>query len=248
MLRVNIDSMEKRNENLFSYVTEIKNLEVRVEKLKENIASNSYGSATSAIKHKLNQIHNKMDKERVYMNRLGNKLETISVKYQNAEIAIMEAITGKDYKNVTKDNNDVDKTSAKASTKDKFSKATIEYTDEKLQKALANAKSKVGNRYVWGGNDVDHGIDCSGFSQWFYKQLGITLPRTSSEQSKCGKAISAKEMQPGDLIFYGDAGRVSHVAIYIGNGQIVHASNSKDGIKISNYNYRAPITIRRITK
>ena len=248
MLRVNIDSMEKRNENLFSYVTEIKNLEARIEKLKENIASNSYGSATSAIKHKLNQIHNKMDKERVYMNRLGNKLETISVKYQNAEIAIMEEITGKDYDKVTKDNNDVDKTSAKASTKDKFSKATIEYTDEKLKKALANAKSKVGNKYVYGGTDVDNGIDCSAFAQWFYKQLGITLPRTSSEQSKCGTAISASEMQPGDLIFYGDGGQVGHVAIYIGNGQIVHASNSKDGIKISQYNYKTPITIRRITK
>lgn len=248
MLRVNIDSMEKRNENLFSYVTEIKNLEARVEKLKENIASNSYGSATSAIKKKLNQIYNKMDKERVYMNRLGNKLETISVKYQNAEIAIMEAITGRDYENVTKENNDVDKAGAKAKTEDKFSKATIEYMDEKLQKALENAKSKVGNPYVWGGNDVDHGIDCSGFSKWFYQQLGITLPRTSSEQAKCGKAISASEMQPGDLIFYGDGGTVSHVAIYIGNGQIVHASNSRDGIKISKYDYRVPITIRRITK
>lgn len=248
MLRVNIDSMEKRNENLFSYVTEIKNLEARVEKLRANIASNSYGSATSAIKKKLNQIHTKLDKERVYMNRLGDKLETISVKYQNAEIAIMEAITGKDYENVTKDNNDVDKSGAKSRTKDKFKDATIEYMGEKMKKALANAKSKVGNRYVYGGNNVDHGIDCSAFAQWFYKQLGITLPRTSRAQATCGKAISASEMQPGDLIFYGNGGTVSHVAIYIGNGQIVHASNSKDGIKISNYNYRTPITIRRITQ
>lgn len=127
MIKVNVNVMEARNEKIFSYVTEIKNLEERVEQLRANMKANSYGAATPAIKKKLKQIHNKLDHERLYMNQLGNKLETISVKYQNAEIAIMEAITGKDYENVTKENNDVDKSAAKKKTKDTFSKSTIDY-------------------------------------------------------------------------------------------------------------------------
>lgn len=127
MIRVNINAMEARNEKIFSYVTEIKNLEERVEQLRAHMKANSYGSATPEIKKKLNKIHTKLDNERLYMNKLGNRLETISVKYQNAEIAIMEAITGKDYENVTKDNNDVDKSAAKKKTEDTFSKSKIDY-------------------------------------------------------------------------------------------------------------------------
>ncbi len=105
----------------------------------------------------------------------------------------------------------------------------------------------VGNRYVWGVTSLTNGADCSGFVQSVMKNFGITLPRTSREQAKVGRAIKSSEMRPGDLIFYANSsGTVNHVAMYIGNGQIVHAASSKSGIKISTWNYRTPKTIRSV--
>lgn len=102
----------------------------------------------------------------------------------------------------------------------------------------------VGNRYVWGGTSLTKGIDCSGFSMKVYQKFGVKLPHYSGSQPSYGKKISRSELQPGDLIFYGEGGKINHVAIYIGNGQIVHAANSRDGIKISNAFYRTPICYR----
>lgn len=105
----------------------------------------------------------------------------------------------------------------------------------------------VGNRYVWGGTSLTNGADCSGFVQSVMHNFGITLPRTSREQAKVGRAIKSSEMRPGDLIFYANSsGTINHVAMYIGNGQIVHAASSKSGIKISTWNYRSPKTIRSV--
>ena len=99
----------------------------------------------------------------------------------------------------------------------------------------------VGNPYVWGGTSLTGGADCSGFTQSVYAQFGYSLPRTSYEQQNWGTEVSYADAQPGDLICYG-----GHVAIYMGNGQIVHASNSRDGIKISNdATYRTILSLRR---
>lgn len=98
----------------------------------------------------------------------------------------------------------------------------------------------VGNPYVYGGSSLTKGTDCSGFTMSVYKHFGISLPHNSSAQSNCGKRISVSNVQPGDLLFYGSGSGISHVALYIGNGQIVHASSSKTGIKISKYNYKTP--------
>jgi len=102
----------------------------------------------------------------------------------------------------------------------------------------------VGNPYVWGGNSLTNGVDCSGFTQQVYKHFGYSLPRVAEAQSKVGAIVSTSELQPGDLIFYGSP--VGHVAIYIGDGKVVHASNPSDGIKISNVFYRTPTVCRRI--
>lgn len=103
----------------------------------------------------------------------------------------------------------------------------------------------VGNRYVWGGNDPHTGADCSGFVKYVYSHVaGITLPRTSREQVRQGTPIKSSQMRPGDLIFYANGGgTVNHVAMYIGNGQIVHAASRRSGIKISTWNYRTPYRI-----
>ncbi len=100
----------------------------------------------------------------------------------------------------------------------------------------------VGNPYVWGGTSLTNGADCSGFVQSVYANFGVSLPRTSYEQQNAGTEVSYADAQPGDLICYG-----GHVAIYMGNGQIVHASNSTDGIKISNdATYRTILSVRRL--
>lgn len=104
----------------------------------------------------------------------------------------------------------------------------------------------VGNPYVYGGTSLTNGADCSGFVQSVYAQFGVSLPRTSYDQMTAGTEVSYSEAQPGDLICYG-----GHVAIYLGNGQIVHASNSAPypagGIKISdNAAYRTILSVRRV--
>lgn len=100
----------------------------------------------------------------------------------------------------------------------------------------------LGNPYVWGGTSLTKGADCSGFVQSVFKNYGISLPRTSRQQANAGSKISSSDMKPGDLIFYGSP-TINHVAIYMGNGKIVHAANSRKGIIISSWNYMTPVKI-----
>lgn len=110
----------------------------------------------------------------------------------------------------------------------------------------SNAIQYVGNPYVWGGTSLTRGADCSGFVLSIYSQYGIYLPHSSRAQAGYGTRISASEAKPGDLFFYGSGSYINHVAIYIGNGQIVHASNETTGIIISNAFYRSPICVTRL--
>ncbi len=101
----------------------------------------------------------------------------------------------------------------------------------------------VGNPYVWGGTSLTNGIDCSGFTMQVYARYGISLPHHAASQPGYGTRVSAAEARPGDLFFYGSGSSIGHVGIYIGNGQIVHASNRRTGIKISSAFYRTPVCI-----
>jgi cell wall-associated NlpC family hydrolase len=100
----------------------------------------------------------------------------------------------------------------------------------------------VGNPYVWGGTSLTNGVDCSGFTMQVYAHYGISLPHHAASQPAYGRRISASQAQPGDLFFYGSGG-IGHVGIYIGNGQIVHASNPRSGIKISSAYYQTPVCV-----
>lgn len=111
---------------------------------------------------------------------------------------------------------------------------------------VSYAKQFLGNRYVYGGTSLTNGTDCSGFTMGIYGHFGYGLPRTSSAQASATRTISASEAKPGDLFFYGYGGSVSHVAMYIGGGQVIHASNERTGIKISNAFYRTPIKVGRV--
>lgn len=108
------------------------------------------------------------------------------------------------------------------------------------------AKQFLGNPYVWGGTSLTNGADCSGFVLSVFKKYGVSLPHSSRSQANMGTKINASDLKAGDLIFYAKGGTINHVAIYIGGGQVIHASSPKTGIKISNYNYRTPAKMVRI--
>jgi uncharacterized protein YgiM (DUF1202 family) len=130
---------------------------------------------------------------------------------------------------------------AKTITELKYGEGVSDVRVELVQYAL----QFVGNRYVWGGESLTKGVDCSGFTMKIYEKFGIYLPHSSRAQPSYGTKVKASEAKPGDLFFYGSGKSISHVGIYIGDGQIVHASNKRDGIKISNCYYRTPICVVR---
>ncbi|MDO4260554.1 MAG: NlpC/P60 family protein [Eubacteriales bacterium] len=108
------------------------------------------------------------------------------------------------------------------------------------------AKQYIGNPYVWGGTSLTKGADCSGFVLSVFRNYGISLPHSSRAQANCGTTISTSELQPGDLVFYGNRSGINHVALYVGGGQVVHASNPRTGITISNVYYRTPVKAVRV--
>ena len=119
----------------------------------------------------------------------------------------------------------------------------ISGSESELGQSVANfACQFVGNPYVWGGTSLTNGADCSGFVMSVYNNFGVSLPHSSSADRSVGAAVNGIEnAQPGDIVCYS-----GHVAIYIGNGQIVHASTAKTGIIISNASYRSILSVRRI--
>lgn len=108
------------------------------------------------------------------------------------------------------------------------------------------AKQFLGNPYVYGGTSLTNGTDCSGFTMRIFEHFGYGLSRTSREQANNGTRVSLSEIQPGDLLFYSHGGSIGHVAIYIGNGQIIHASTERTGIIIGNAFYTTPVCATRI--
>lgn len=105
---------------------------------------------------------------------------------------------------------------------------------------VAYAKQFLGNPYVYGGTSLTNGADCSGFTMRIFEHFGIDTGRSSRDQAAKGKTIPISDIQPGDLLFYASGDYINHVALYIGGGQIIHASNSKTGIIISTAYYRTP--------
>ena len=143
-----------------------------------------------------------------------------------------------EYGNVIDTGNTVDYSSSDSSSESSSSSSS----SGSGSSVVDYATQFVGNPYVWGGTSLTSGADCSGFVQSVYANFGVSLPRTSYEQQNAGYEVSYADAQPGDLICYG-----GHVAIYMGNGQIVHASNARDGIKVSNNAaYRTITSVRRL--
>ena len=119
-------------------------------------------------------------------------------------------------------------------------------SDSSVGQEIANyAVQFVGNPYVYGGTSLTNGADCSGFTQSVMANFGIYIARTAADQAYGGTSVSISDIQPGDLLFYSDGSGISHVALYIGGGQIVHAATESQGIIISSYNYDSPVCAAR---
>lgn len=107
---------------------------------------------------------------------------------------------------------------------------TVSLTDQRAKKVVAAALSRVSTgQYVWGASG-GNSFDCSGLMMYAYRQIGISLPHSSSAQSRLGKAVSIKNLKPGDLLFFYSP--VHHVGLYIGDGKFVHARNTRDDLEV----------------
>ena len=130
-------------------------------------------------------------------------------------------------------------------------KAAVEQSKRDKAKQVANyAKTAVGTAYVWGGTNMSSGVDCSGLCYAAYKSYGYTLPRVSRDMAASSALLSVtpntSNLKAGDLVFYASGGRVDHVAMYIGDGKVVHASDYNTGVIISRFNYRTPHSAKRV--
>lgn len=116
-----------------------------------------------------------------------------------------------------------------------------------MQDFIEDVKTYEGAPYEWGGNTPETGFDTSGFTQYIYSLYGYTLPRTSREQHNSITSIDRADLKTGDLVFYANEEQeVGHVAIYLGDNQVIHAANPKVGVKISSIDYRPVYSIGRV--
>lgn len=170
-------------------------------------------------------------------------------KKEEEEKKKQEANKNQSNKNETNKNESNKSESNKNQSTDKESNKGSSKADDKRKQVVQYALKFVGNRYVYGGTSLTNGTDCSGFTMSVYKAFGYSIPRTSRTQVGAGTKVKVSQstLKPGDLLFYtNSSGTINHVAMYIGDGKVVHASNPRSGIKVSKYNYRTPCAARRI--
>lgn len=117
---------------------------------------------------------------------------------------------------------------------------------QKAKDLINTGMQYLGNPYVYGGNSLTKGIDCSGFVKQIFAKYGYSLPRTSREYPNVGTRVPIDQIKPGDILIYKYGSRIGHVAIYIGNGKILHAANQRDGICISNAYFIQPYMAVRV--
>lgn len=122
----------------------------------------------------------------------------------------------------------------------------IPYNEIISNQVINYALNFVGRPYVYGGNSLTNGTDCSGFTKLIYKKYGVSLPRSAREQSLSGKSVGLENIMPGDLVFSGYNGRICHVAIYMGNNKLVHALNANVGIVVTSLYVMPIIDVRRV--
>ncbi len=157
------------------------------------------------------------------------------VKVNNVEGYISSSLLSNNKQETSRSQSTSRRTSSTKTTKNTASQATVQTTNVPASgngsSIVATAKQYLGSKYTYGGSSPSTGFDCSGFTSYVFKQHGISLNRTAAAQYSNGVAVSRANLQPGDLVMFGKSG-INHVAIYIGGGQIIHASTPSTGVRI----------------
>lgn len=199
---------------------------------------------------KKEESNKKTDSNKKSSTKKSNSNKTTTNKTTSNKTTTKKTTTKKTTSNKT---TTTKKTTSNKTTTNKTTKSTTNTTKSSKGVQIAEyAKKFVGKSYrmggSWNGEMPYTATDCSGFTQGVYKHFGISLPRVARDQAKVGKKVSFNELQPGDLVFYsGNGGKsITHVAMYIGNGKIVHAQTPKLGIGITTYNIMIKMTARRV--
>ncbi len=197
---------------------------------------------TAKIKQETAQIKKLEEEERKRKEEEERKRkEEEERQRQAALLASQESQGDSESESQSDDSSKTEETSSESSSTTTQTPAPSSSGGGKGQQVADYACKFIGNPYVAGGTSLTNGADCSGFVMAVYQAFGISLPRSSYAQAGVGTAVSYSEAKPGDIIYYG-----GHVGIYIGNGQIVHASTERTGIKITSATYRSIITVRRV--
>ena len=197
---------------------------------------------TAKIKQETAQIKKLEEEERKRKEEEERKRkEEEERQRQAALLASQESQSDSESESQSDDSSKTEETSSESSSTTIQAPAPSSSGGGKGQQVADYACKFIGNPYVAGGTSLTNGADCSGFVMAVYQAFGVSLPRSSYAQAGVGTAVSYSEAKPGDIIYYG-----GHVGIYIGNGQIVHASTERTGIKITSATYRSIITVRRI--
>lgn len=233
--------VEELKENLEIEQSELEAIQAGYEEEKQGMEETMAELENASAEYE-SQIHKAKQQALVYKQQ---------IKQQNAQIAkLEEEARKKAEEEARKKAEEEARKQAAANTTTTKPKGTATVNKDEILAANGSSLGKeiaiygcgfVGNPYVLGGTSLTNGADCSGFTQSVYKAFGYSIPRTSYQQRNAGKAVSYAEAQPGDLICY-----AGHVALYIGNGKIVHASSAKTGIKLGYATYREILAVRRI--
>ena len=179
----------------------------------------------------------------IHLDENGNPLEE-DKQTATEETESSEETTDKEEANADEAVAESDSDEEEAAEAEEELEAAIEVENDLRSEIVTYALQFVGNRYKYGGTNPNTGVDCSGFTSYVMRHAAeVELPHSSGGQSRMGRQVSSSEMRPGDIICYGSGKRINHVALYIGNGQIVHASTERTGIKVSRWNYRTPVRI-----
>ena len=221
-------------------------------KLESNYLLNNYEIFNPNIKTASESLEklaseNKKKEKTESENNLESETTNENVKEKEEETEVVEETTYVEEIETTTSYEEVQETVAPSENIVEVQAQTVPAPDTESASSLVNyALQFVGNPYSYGGADLYNGTDCSGFTMKIFEAYGYSLPHSAESQSYVGSYVSLDNLQPGDLIFYGYDGYICHVAIYIGNGQIVHAATSYEGITTANYQIMPIITARRI--
>lgn len=178
----------------------------------------------------------------------SQEVQTESISAIAGDMAAYAEEMGQDYQELKTQINIAAERKASEELGKKMEELALESARRVEKKRVAERKELVefalqfeGNPYVYGGTSLTNGADCSGFVMSVFKNFGYELPRVAAAQFEASRKKEISEIEPGDLVFYG--GGISHVALYIGDGKIIHASTSASGIRISDYDYETPVGI-----